>query len=203
MRTQFLVVTSSLATSTLLGASLSLTPAAPVHGMTETSRAVAALDADAGTEIKSTIPSDWKDFTSASGNFTVKAPTKPEESESNDDDGGKSYSFSFYQDSNFYYIRYSDNPVFENNFNSRQISEVLASAPAAFAQGSGGKITGQRAVNLANHQGIEFDFRIKDVNGKGRAYLVKGRLYMLVGAGEMKNTQAFLNSFQLIRSGIK
>jgi hypothetical protein len=203
MRTQFVVITSLIATSTMLAASLGLTIATPVRAISETEGAVAALDADAGKEIRSTMPTGWKDFTSAAGNFTVKAPNIPEESEDKDDDGGKSYSFAFYQDSNFYFIRYSDNPQFENNFTLQQIREVLDSAPAAFAKGSGGKILGQRSVALSNHQGIEFDFQIKNVTGTGRAFLVKGRLYMIVGAGEISGTKTFLNSFQLIRSGIK
>jgi hypothetical protein len=193
MRTRFFFVLSLVATSMLLAPGMSFALTAPI----------AALDNEAGKDIRSTMPTGWRDFISDSGNFTVRVPSDPERSEDKDEDGAKSYSFAFYQEANFYFIRYSDNPAFDNSFTSQQIREVLDAAPAAFAKGSGGKILGQRAVALSNHQGVEFDFQIKNIVGTGRAFLVKGRLYMIVGAGETNNTKVFLNSFQLIRSGIK
>lgn len=206
MRTSFLVFSSLLATSTMLGTSLGGTPLAQASSILPTPMAVrniAALDEGAGEDLQRKTPNSWQNFTSTSGNFSVKVPSQPEESKSKDDDGSESYSFAFTQDSGFYYIRYTDNPIFENNFTRQQIQEVLATAPQAFAEGSGGRITGKRPVSLLEHQGIEFDFQIKGIPGTGRAYLVQGRLYMLVGAGDSASTKAFLNSFQLLKSNLK
>jgi len=141
----------------------------------------------------------WNEFSSTSGNFAVSLPGTPKEDTETNQDGSTEHSFSLTVDNAAFLVHYSDIPDVEK-LDQEQIKKLLDSAPSDFAQGANAKLLGEKSISINGYPGKEFEFEMGEkVNGKGRVYLVKQRLYIVVGmTTEPENVQKFLDSFRLL-----
>lgn len=141
----------------------------------------------------------WNEFSSTQGGFAVSMPGTPKEETQTNQDGSVEHSFSLAVDNTAYLIHYSDIPEAEK-LTQEQVKQLLDSAPDDFTKSANAKLLKSENISLSGHPGKEFEFAIGDrVNGKGRVYMVKQRLYIVVGmTSTTDNFQKFLDSFRLL-----
>ncbi|MBE9224472.1 hypothetical protein IQ264_03150 [Phormidium sp. LEGE 05292] len=146
-----------------------------------------------------TQKASWNEFSSEPGRFAVSMPGTPQEETETNEDGSTEHSFSLTSDDSAFLIHYSDIPDIEK-LSKEQITELLDNAPNDFAKAAKAKLITATTVSLDGHPGKEFEFTSSEgINGKGRVYLVKQRLYIVVGmTTQPDNLQRFLDSFRLI-----
>ncbi|MFB2881379.1 hypothetical protein [Floridanema aerugineum] len=146
-----------------------------------------------------TQEASWNEFSSEKGRFAISMPGTPQEERETNQDGSIEYSFSLASDNAAFLIHYSDIPNIEK-LSKEAIAKLLDSAPNDFAEGANAKLTKAKDVSLDGYPGKEFEFIVsEELNGKGRVYLVKERLYIVVVMATQPDTlQKFLDSFRLI-----
>ena len=144
---------------------------------------------------------DWKEFSTTEGGFAVSMPGAPKQEKETDQDGLTSYSFSveLEQPESVYMVTYYDVPEVAQA-TPEQVKELLDGAPDAFAKGGNTNLTRSQNITLDGNPGREFDFTSDEgFAGKGRVYLVKQRLFLVVGVTpQTQNAQRFLDSFRLL-----
>ncbi|MCL1469636.1 hypothetical protein [Argonema antarcticum] len=143
--------------------------------------------------------SDWSEFSSASGGFAVLMPGTPKEESETSDDGSVEYSYTLSLEKAAFLVHYTDIPN-ADELSAEEIQELLDGTPADFAKGAEAKLLGTRSISIDDNPGKEFEFTLSDgTPGKARVYMVKKRLYVVVGmTSESENTERFLNSFRLL-----
>ncbi|MFB2838482.1 hypothetical protein [Floridanema evergladense] len=146
-----------------------------------------------------TQEASWNEFSSEQGRFAVSMPGTPKEETETNQDGSTEHSFSLTSDNSAFLIHYSDIPDIEK-LSKAEITKLLDNAPSDFVKGANAKLVTAKTVSLDGHPGKEFEFILSEgINGKGRVFLVKKRLYIVVGmAIQPGNLQKFLDSFRLI-----
>ncbi|HEY9295124.1 MAG TPA: hypothetical protein VIQ31_01890 [Phormidium sp.] len=146
-----------------------------------------------------TQEASWNEFSSSQGGFAVLMPGSPKEDTETNQDGSTEHSFSLTSDNSAFLVHYSDIPDMEK-LSKEEVTQLLDAAPNDFAQGANAKLITTKSVSLNGHPGKEFEFTVSEgVKGKGRVYLVKQRLYIVVGmTTQPDNVQKFLDSFRLL-----
>jgi hypothetical protein len=146
-----------------------------------------------------TQEASWSEFSSPQGRFAVLMPGAPQEETETNQDGSTDHSFSLTSDDSAFLIHYSDIPEMEK-LSQAEVAKLLDNAPNDFTQGANAKLLRTKTVTIDGHPGKEFEFTLKEgINGKGRVYLVKERLYIVVGmTTQPDNVQRFLDSFRLL-----
>lgn len=141
----------------------------------------------------------WNEFSSQQGGFAVSMPGTPKEEAETNEDGSTEHTFSLTSDDSAFLIQYSDIPDIEK-LSKAKITQLLDEAPNDIAKNANAKLIAAKTVSLDGYPGKEFEFSFSEgVNGKGRVYLVKQRLYIIVGmTTQPDNVQKFLDSFRLL-----
>jgi hypothetical protein len=141
----------------------------------------------------------WQEFSSQSGGFAVLMPGAPKEERETKDDGSLSGSLHVTLDNAYYSVHYKAIADLEQ-LSPDQIQEILDRAPGEFAEGAEAKLVRSQTISLNGNVGREFEFDMDNgIVGKGRVFIVKQRLFVVVGiTPEIQNSQRFLNSFRLL-----
>ncbi|MFB2923273.1 MULTISPECIES: hypothetical protein [Aerosakkonema] len=143
--------------------------------------------------------SDWGEFSSVAGRFTVLIPGTPTQESETNEDGFVEHSFTLTKERSAFLIHYSDIPEAEE-LSDTEIQQLLDSTPTDFVKEAKAQLLASRSITLDGNPGKEFEFTLRDgTPGAARVYLVKQRLYVIVGmASDAENTQKFVNSFRLL-----
>ncbi len=152
--------------------------------------------------------SDWKEFSSDKGNFTVSMPSTPKESTQAVDTVAGSINLTMYSvevsDSAFL-VSYADYP--QDMMSTADPLKVLDGAMNGQITNFGGTVLSSSDVSLSDNPGREFSASGKvttagDGSLRGRIYLVKNRLYQIIVVGlkdkvKTEDVDKFLKSFKL------
>jgi hypothetical protein len=153
----------------------------------------------------------FKEFRSATSNFSVKAPAQLEEqTQTVDTDSGKAEAHTYLAESDgiLYVAAYS---VFRDEIiNQGDPEEFLNNARDSMLASLNGKLVLETRKSLGDYPGRELVVDMKMADGtdgvmKARLYLVKNRLYQLMVMANTQDASAgtittFLDSFKLIGS---
>ena len=142
---------------------------------------------------------NWQEFSSQLGGFAVLMPGTPKEETETEDDGLLSGSLHLTRENAYYSVHYKAIADLEQ-LSPAQIQEILDRAPGEFAEGAAAKLVRSQTIALNGNVGREFEFDMDNgIVGKGRVFIVKQRLFIVVGiTPEIQNSQRFLNSFRLL-----
>jgi hypothetical protein len=136
-------------------------------------------------------------FRSANGKFAIAFPQQPQLKQEKDSNGHTIYNFVTNEGSRSYLVSYFDQPELKHASRST-VQSLLLRIVTGFTAGAEMKLVRAQGVNLGRHPGREFDFTGAGVVGKGRAYVVGTRVYLLVGVDNERSVNSFLNSFRLL-----
>ena len=146
-----------------------------------------------------TQQASWNEFSPQHGGFSVLMPGTPKKETKTNPDGSTDHSFSLTSDDSAFLIHYSDIPNI-GNLSKEEITKLLDLGLDDFAKNAKAKLITTKDVALDDYPGKEFEFTVSEgINGKGLIYLVKNRLYIVVGmTTQPDNVQRFLDSFRLL-----
>jgi hypothetical protein len=139
-------------------------------------------------------------FYSKAGRFSIDFPSEPKAiTGKNEANGDPVYTFnSVLGKESLYQAIYSDISTFKN-FSRQEVQQLLIGVPTGFAQGLQAKLTNVNNIRIGKNTGIDFKFaRSGQIIGRGRAYIVGERVYMVTSIGNSEQaSSSFLNSFRL------
>ena len=151
---------------------------------------------------------DWKDFSSAKGNFTITMPSVPKESSQSVDTAAGKVDLTMFTSqvgTSAYLVSFSDYP--EEVMNTADPLKVLDGAMNGSVTNFGGTVLTSKDITIDNNPGKEFtaDGKVSapgDGSLSGRIYLVKNRLYQVIVVGLKDKTvvsdiDKYLQSFKL------
>lgn len=139
--------------------------------------------------------SNWQQFSSTAGNFTVSLPGTPTKESETDDDGSVANNFTVVYGETVYLVTYSD-LVDENQVNPEEIFDAVCEGYAA----DGDKLVNKREIKLnGGYPGRIVELNTTDgMVGKASMYLVKNRLYQLIVISPSTEEQEkFFESFRI------
>ncbi len=99
------------------------------------------------TEPNLMAESDWQQFASSRGNFSVSLPGKPTEEKKND-----AYLVTVEGEEGLYLLSYTDIPQ-AGKLSSSQISKILEFAPGALMSELDGKLLSSKSISLNGYPG--------------------------------------------------
>lgn len=139
--------------------------------------------------------SNWQQFSSAEGNFTVSLPGVPTEQSEKDDDGSVANNFTVVNGDTVYLVTYSDLVGEVNRVNPVEIFDAVCEGYTA----DGDKLVNKREIELDGHPGRIVELNTTDgMVGKASMYLVGNRLYQLIVISpNAEEGQKFFESFQI------
>jgi hypothetical protein len=152
--------------------------------------------------------SDWKEFTSDEGRFSVLLPRTPRQTtETVDAPAGEidEHTFTTIYGSITYVVSYSDYP---QNLTTGDTRAVLDSLRDSAVTSFNGKLLSERSISLNGHPGRELKIQVSDDAGTAiarfRIFLVRNRLYYLYTLAPEERSPSpsvdkFLNSFKLVQ----
>lgn len=121
--------------------------------------------------------SNWQQFSSKAGNFTVFLPGTPTEDSETDDDGSVANNFTVVHGETVYLVTYSDLVDEVNQLNPGEIFDAVCEGYTA----DGDKLVNKREIKLNGYPGRIVDLNTTDgMVGKASMYLVGNRLYQLI-----------------------
>jgi hypothetical protein len=145
----------------------------------------------------------WRPFTSTAGKFAATFPTAPESSTGQAPNGTPLATVKSESNLGVYVINYTDDRRLASLNRAARV-QILQQVPSIFANSTGSQITAKKPISLGQNPGIEFTFSITNtqsnrrVTGKGRAYSIGARMYVIAAVGTPANMSKFLSSFRLI-----
>ena len=158
--------------------------------------------------------SDWHEFTSVEGNFTVLFPVEPEEQVQRAPNAAvetEVHLFMADMGAAAYMIAYNDLPyaVTPDLTSSEVVESSFDSLRETFLAGFDGTANGEETISLAGYPGRQIDFTVSDKvlpgggYGKVQVYAVDTRLYQVAalgtpGALSNEDIETFLSSFALV-----
>lgn len=144
--------------------------------------------------------SNWQQFSSTAGNFTVSLPGTPTKKSETDDDGSVANNFTVVHGETVYLVTYSDLVDQVNQVNPGEIFDAVCEGYTA----DGDKLVNKREIKLNGYPGRIVELNTTDgMVGKASMYLVRNRLYQLIVISpSTEDQEKFFESFR-ISSGQK
>lgn len=154
-----------------------------------------SVSASTATRAVILTQSNWQQFSSPTGKFTVSLPGKPTEELDTDDDGSVAKNFTVVDGETVYLITYSDLVSEVNQVNPIEIFDAVCEGYTA----DGDKLVNKHEVQLDGHPGRLVELNTTDgLVGKASMYLVGNRLYQLILISPDKNKgDRFFKSFHI------
>ena len=139
--------------------------------------------------------SNWQQFSSSTGKFTISLPAKPTEETDTDDDGSVAKNYTVVDGETVYLITYSDLVAEVNQLNPTEIFDAVCEGYTA----DGDKLVNKREIELDGYPGILVELNTTDgLVGKASIYLVGNRLYQLILISPDKDKgNQFFDSFRI------
>jgi len=151
-------------------------------------------------ELQPPVPesaSNWREFSSNAGGFSVSMPGVPEEEANTSKRGNAVRGLTLSNSSEAYLLIYSDLSETPSNV---EIQKMMDTAISMLTQRRNLKLLSQRDISLKGYPGREFDIGRDDTSIiKGRIYIMQQRIYLLtVVTPKPSNAQRFLESFRVL-----
>ncbi|HIK09217.1 MAG TPA: hypothetical protein IGS52_02940 [Oscillatoriaceae cyanobacterium M33_DOE_052] len=142
----------------------------------------------------------WQQFSSTNGKFQVQLPSQPQQEQASDEIEGQKvdlHQFFSRNDAGGYLIVYADLP---NSYTQKGSATVLEEMGSVMLMSMGAEVLEQRKQNisLSGNPGLEYRYEAAEGVFVMRLYLVRSRMYLLIGESEANNINQFLSSFQLL-----
>lgn len=139
--------------------------------------------------------SNWQQFYSKAGNFTVSLPGKPIEESETYDDGSVANNFTVVDKETVYLVTYADVVEVGNQVDPIETFDAVCEGYTA----DGDTIINKQEIELNGHPGRLVEFKTTDgAVGKASIYLVKNRLYQLILISPNKEEgKQFFDSFKI------
>lgn len=168
--------------------------------------AVQAVQAEQPIQV---AQSNWEQFSSPEGGFTVLMPIKPTQQSKTTEGAALSledhrFIASLEEGKVTYTVSYTN---FPDELSQLPPNVILESISSRFTNDSKLKLLNQQDITLSQYSGKEFKFETPDGNlVKQRVFLVKQRLYQLITeipkareSALSSDVEKFMNSFQLLK----
>lgn len=139
--------------------------------------------------------SNWQQFSSKAGKFTVSLPGKPTEESETDDNGSVANNFTVVHGETVYLVTYSDLVDEVDQLNPGEIFDAVCEGYTA----DGDNLVNKREIKLNGYPGRIVDLNTTDgMVGKASMYLVGNRLYQLIViSASTEEQEKFFESFRI------
>ncbi len=142
--------------------------------------------------------SDWKEFSSPAGNFTVLVPARLTNTNISVKGVPVEFVYKFTSENSIYLVKCFDIPG-TAKVSSDEFKKFFYAALSDLVKAPDAKLLAERSISMTGHPGREFEFASNGITGKGRVSLVERRLYAVVAVTpQLENAQKFLDSFHLL-----
>ena len=152
-------------------------------------------------------PKGWKRFAPDAGGFAIRLPAEPTEGKRTVKTPQGEVEVTYFlvevKGQGSYVVVYTEYP--EEALKGGADEKRLDNARDGAVQSAKGKLKGEKRLRLENYPGRELVVESSAAGGvRTRLYAVNNRLYQTMAAGsrgflQAKETEQFLNSFQLVR----